>query len=176
MTPTSRGKNIRPGDVFAVPLGNESSYIGQIMTVDDDELFIVIFDFSVDPNMTPPDLSNALSSEPLVASWTHAERFRPGAWEVVGHAPADTDRHLPAFTWGLPATGGVRVTNFSGSRTRMASAEEASVVPMKTLRSPALINRFVRAHAGVDPWVDALEDVRYRPAPSSAELFPETNR
>jgi hypothetical protein len=119
------------------------------------------------------DGSDALVEEPLVTSWIHDGRFRPDAWSVIGQAPADTHRLLPAFTWGLPATGGVRVTNFSGLRTRMASAEEAARIPQKTLRSPGLIQQFLRAYAGIDPWLDALEKVRYRPTPSSSELFPE---
>ncbi|MDT0234778.1 hypothetical protein [Curtobacterium sp. BRB10] len=150
-----------------------SSYVGQVLTTDGDELFIVIFDFPISDSVDLTDVSDALVAEPLVASWTHDERFRPDAWSVIGQAPADTQRLLPAFTWGLPATGGVRVTNFSGSRTRMASAEEAARIPQKTLRSPALIERFLRANAGVDPWLDVLEKVRYHPTPSSAELFPE---
>lgn len=173
MTPKSRKANIRPGDVFTVPVADGSSYVGQVLTTDSDELFIVIFDFPISDCVSLTDVSDALVAEPLVASWTHDERFRPDAWSVVGHAPADTQRLLPAFTWGLSATGGVRVTNFSGSRTRMASAEEAARIPQKTLRSPALIERFLRAHAGVDPWLDVLERVRHRSAPSSAELFPE---
>lgn len=175
MTSTRRRKNVQTGDVFTVPVGGGASYVGQVMAMMRDELFIVIFDVPVGDETTPPQLSSVLSADPLVSSWTHDERFRPDAWTVIGHAPADTDRLLPAFTWGLPATGGVRLTNFSGTRTRMASEEEAALIPMKALRSPALIDAFLRAHAGVDPWRDALEDVRHRPSPSSAELFPETN-
>jgi hypothetical protein len=69
---------------------------------------------------------------------------------------------LPAFTHGLPETGDVRVTDFSGNRERLATLEESNAVPHMITRSPLLLEKAVRAHAGLEPWLAALDGIRYK--------------
>ncbi|KTR51037.1 hypothetical protein [Curtobacterium oceanosedimentum] len=164
---------ITDGDVFRVTVDVGRAYIGQVLHVGESAVFIVVFDHLVQNPVAISDALDALVHQPIVASWTNDARFRPGMWKVITEAQTDTRRYLPASTWGLPETGGVRLTSFDETRTRSATAEEAATIPPRTTRSPMLIEKFLMMSAGVEPSNPALEKVRWVSMPSSAELFPE---
>ncbi|MCL9665435.1 immunity 26/phosphotriesterase HocA family protein [Curtobacterium albidum] len=161
------------GDVFRVKVDDDRAYVGQVLHVGESAVFIVVFDHLVRHPVAIPDALGALMHQPIVASWTYDARFRPGMWEVITQAQTDTRRYLPASAWGLPETGGVRLTSFDETRTRAATAEEAATIPPRTTRSPMLIEKFLMMAAGVEPSNPALEKVRWVSMPSSSELFPE---
>jgi len=173
MSPKRTIFDVTEGDVFCVPLSDGTAYVGQVVDAGRYILFVVVFDHRVDVPVGAAEALRALQHEPLVASLTFDARFRPGMWDIVTNAQADRRRFLPARTWGFPETGGVRITNFDGSRTRFATAEEAATIPLKTTRSPMVIEEFLLMHAGIQSHEPALEEVRYVPVPSSAELFDE---
>ncbi|KTR42107.1 hypothetical protein NS263_02710 [Curtobacterium oceanosedimentum] len=161
------------GDVFSVRVDDDRAYVGQVLHVGEGAMFVVVFDHLVRYPVAIPDALASLMNPPIVASWTYDARFRPGMWEVVTQAQTDNRRYLPASTWGLPETGGVRLTSFDETRTRAATAEEAATIYPKTTRSPMLIEKFLMMAAGVEPSNPVLEKVRWAPMPSSSELFPE---
>ncbi|WP_153001852.1 hypothetical protein [Curtobacterium oceanosedimentum] len=113
-----------------------------------------------------------LATQPVVAGLTLPARFQPGMWEIIGAATPDAGRRLPAYSWGTAADG-VHVTDFSGSRSRLASEIEAETVPRQVVVSPFFVDFAVRAVVGVVDCHRDFEHLRYRASPRSADLFPE---
>lgn len=162
---------VSEGDVFSIPMNDRFAFIGQVLRIRGSRIFVVVFDHLVDRPTDIDEARNAMRHLPIVTSWTVDARFRPGMWTFVTNATADRRELLPAFTWGLPETGGVRVTSFDETKTRYATAEEAASIPRRITRSPMLIEDSLLMHAGIKRHDPALDEVRYIPVPSPAELF-----
>ncbi|WP_110902418.1 MULTISPECIES: hypothetical protein [unclassified Curtobacterium] len=168
---TSKALNVTAGDVFMIPISDSSAHLGQVIAERGVSLYMIVFDQVVQINALSDSRSWPLDTEPLFAIQTFDGRFDEGAWQVIGHAEPDRVRFLPAFTHGLVETGGVRVTDFSGTRERLATPEESATVPHMITRSSLLLEMAVRAQAGLEPWLPAFDGIRYKKTPTSAELF-----
>lgn len=160
------------GDVFTVPLDDGKVVLGQVIGKYTKALYVIIFDLVVPVSPVHGlQLSEVTAAAPFLARMTFDARFRPGMWQIVGNSVPDQRRFLPAFSHGSEEYDGVHVTNFEGSRMRRATADEARRVPHLTVDSPMVLEKAVRAHHGLEPWLPAYDDLRYRPTPTSWELF-----
>ena len=160
------------GDIFTVPLGDGRAALGQVIGKYKSSFYVVVFDLVVPEDAVQSlDLSEVAATPPLLARMTFDARFRPGMWQIVGHRAQDQARFLPAYSFGSDDYDGVRVTNFDGTRMRRATGQEATQVPRLTIDSPIVLEKAVRAHFGLEPWLPAYDEVRYRPTPTSSELF-----
>ncbi|MBM7475573.1 hypothetical protein [Curtobacterium herbarum] len=168
---TSKALHATAGDVFMIPISDSSAHLGQVIAERGVSLYMIVFDQVVQIDALSDSRSWQLDTEPLFAIQTFDGRFDEGAWQVIGHAEPDRERFLPAFTHGLVETGGVRVTDFSGTRERLATPEESATVPHTITRSSLLLEMAVRAQAGLEPWLPAFDGIRYKKTPTSAELF-----
>ncbi|WP_159573077.1 Imm26 family immunity protein [Curtobacterium sp. 18060] len=163
------------GDVFTVPLDDSKVVLGQVIGKYTKALYVIIFDL-VAPVRSVQTLhfSDVTAATPLLARMTLDARFRPGMWQIVGNSIPDHRRFLPAFSHGSEDYDGVHVTNFDGSRMRRATADDARRVPHLTVDSPMDVGKAVRAHHGLEPRRPVYDDLRYRPTPTSWELFGES--
>ncbi|MBY0177890.1 immunity 26/phosphotriesterase HocA family protein [Curtobacterium herbarum] len=167
----SKALQATEGDVFMIPVNDAAAYLGQVVGERGVSLYMVVFDQALPIGEITDSRNWRLDTEPLFALQTFDGLFDDGTWKVIGRASPDRERFLPAFTHGLPETGGVRVTDFSGNRERLATLEESNAVPHMITRSPLLLEKAVRAHAGLEPWLPAFDGIRYKKTPTSAELF-----
>jgi len=168
---TSSNKDARPGDLLAIPIGDGRAYVGQVVDRTTRAMYVVVFDCAVSAIPTPEEIANAQKANPLFATLTFDARLRPGMWTIVGNSTPDRDRFLPAFTYGAAETSGVWVTDFHDSRQRPATEDESRVIPRRKIRSPMVLEQAVLAHEGLVPWIPAFEELRYRPTPTSHQLF-----
>ncbi|WIE73865.1 Imm26 family immunity protein [Curtobacterium sp. MCJR17_020] len=160
------------GDIFTVPLGDGRAALGQVIGKYKSSLYVVVFDLVVPEDAVQSlDLSDVAATPPLLARMTFDARFRPGMWQIVGNRAPDQRRFLPAFSYGSDDYDGVQVTNFDGTRTRRAVGREATQIPRLTIDSPIILEKATRAHYGLEPWLPAYDDLRYRPTPTSSDLF-----
>ncbi|PYY33100.1 hypothetical protein DEJ16_12090 [Curtobacterium sp. MCJR17_055] len=158
------------GDVFLIPDGGGRVLLGHVLATLHDAVYVAVFQRPEDLPR-PADPLVVLATQPVVAGLTLPARFQPGMWEVVGTVAPDTDRLLPAYTWGTDVDG-VHVTDFDGSRSRPATEIEATTVPRRVLVSPYFIDIAVRAVVGLVDWHPDFEHLRYRSTPRSVDLFP----
>lgn len=164
--------DVSVGDVFTIPVDDERRSVGQVVGEYKSALYVIIFDRIVGADQDPSlELEDLTGSEPLFARLIFDSRFRPGMWEIVGHAAADSERYLPAFTYGAAELDGVKITNFSGSKVRHATESESKEIPRRAIDSPLILEKAIQAHHGIGSWLPAFEEVRYRPGIASAKLF-----
>lgn len=169
----SSGKvyKVKQGDLFAIPLGDGSAYVGQVISEYKSAWYVVIYDYVISAGKEVSAFADILASPPLFGSIVFDARLRPGMWEIIGNVEPDSVKHLPAFTYGSSDTNGVYVTDFHSTRSRPASGFEAQNIATMKIRSPLILEKAVRAHAGREPWLAPFDELRVGIGPSSAELF-----
>lgn len=164
--------SVAAGDIFTVPLDDGEVALGQVIGKYTKALYVIVFDLvASSKSVQTLHFSDVTAATPLLARMTFDARFRPGMWQIVGNSVPDQRRFLPAFSHGSEDYDGVHVTNFEGSRMRRATADEARRVPHLTIDSPMVLEKALRAHHGLEPWLPVYDDLRYRPTPTSWELF-----
>jgi len=171
LSPTTEITPAHDGDIFAIPIDTDRAYIGQVIANTEGALYVIVFDW-IEPHLDEIFyISNVPISDPLFATLTFDSRFRPHMWKVVGHAEPDADRLLPAFSYGTINPGQVRIANFSDTRHRDATPEEAAAIPSQKYRSPMRLEKALRAREGLLPHLPSYDEFIYRPTPTSASLF-----
>lgn len=162
---------VHAGDVFAIPVDGQRAYIGQVVATTVGSLYVVVFDWIEKDLAHIPHISAVPDADPLFATLTLDSRFRPGMWSVVGHADADADRFLPAFSYGTIDPERVRITNFFDTVHRDATPDEAAAIPTREYRSPMRLEKAIRAREGLVPHLPSYDEMTYRPTPTSASIF-----
>lgn len=160
------------GDVFLIPDGAGGVLLGHVIAEHFDAIYVAVFQ-RPEEVPRPADPLVVLATQPVIAGLTLPARFQPGMWEVVGTTTPDSDRLLPAYSWGT-ATDVEHVTDFSGKRSRPASEVETETVPHRVVVSPFFFDIAVRAVVGLVDWHPDFEHLRYRATPRSVDLFPRT--
>ncbi|MCQ1957544.1 immunity 26/phosphotriesterase HocA family protein [Arthrobacter sp. zg-Y826] len=170
-----RGKkwpSLKDGDVFKIPLGDGRAAVGQVVSKYlSGTYYVLIFDFVAAEEEVSSLVSEALESEPLFAGLTFDALFRPGRWQVLENRPVDGRKFLPAYKVGWRVPGQYVVVDFWGTRRRPATDLEKEILPNRKYRSPAIFDDAIRAHAGLEPWVEYYGDLRVGDIVTSADLF-----
>ncbi|UWX98479.1 immunity 26/phosphotriesterase HocA family protein [Arthrobacter zhaoxinii] len=163
---------MKDGDVFKVPLGDGRAAVGQVVSKYlSATYYVLIFDFIAAEEEVPSLVSEALKSEPLFAGLTFDALFRPGRWQVLENRPADGRKYLPAYKVGWHVPGQYVVEDFRATRRRPATDLEREILPHRKTRSPAIFDDAIRAHAGLEPWLEYYDELRPWTIVTSAELF-----
>lgn len=170
MDMTEPGNLANAGDVFLIPVDSSRGYPGTVVAERNASLYVLVYDQTL-PLHSRGDAPWNFTVDPLFAAPTFDARFDHGDWKIIGQTTPEPDRFLPAFCYGSPEPGGARVSNFTGTTSRSASPAEIETVPPEIHRSPMLLERALRAHAGLDPWYPVFDEIRYTKTPTSAELF-----
>ena len=158
-------------DVFKIPLGDGRAAVGQVVSSYLSTPYVVIFDFIAAQEEVPSLIPEALESEPLFAGLTFDALFRPGRWQLLENRPADGRKSLPGYKVGWHVPGQYVVEDFSATRRRPATELEKEILPNRKTRSPAIFDDAIRAHAGLEPWVEYYDELRAGNIVTSAELF-----
>jgi hypothetical protein len=163
--------DVHAGDIFTIPLDTDDVYVGQVICEYKSSWFVVIFDHRTSTRSARENPTDALSAAPLLGSIVFDARFRPGMWEIVGNSDVDPEKYAPAYTMGDARAGGIEVVNFLGTKRREATTAEATSIPRIKLRSPLVLEKAVRAHAGLEPWLDAFNDLTMDRQRRSVDIF-----
>ena len=136
------------GDVFLIPIGDGTGYIGQVVAAEILLPYIVVFDLRVEVGRAAEEVDRALASEPLLAGLTMDGLFRPGRWTVVSHRDVENvEDYLPVFKVHTPR--GWILEDVSVSITRPASDDEVASIPYRKSRSPAIFEHALQARHGL---------------------------
>ena len=172
MSKSSQVARVKVGDVFEIPIDENLSYIGQVISRYKAAWYVIVFDHAVPPG-NADHVTAALRSPALLGGVTFDARFRPGMWTIVGNEPVDSTKYLPALTYGAQRPDGATLTNFEGTKERVATADEARRAPELTFFAPVLIERALKAHLGREPWLPDFDKLKLEGRLTSAEAFGE---
>lgn len=164
---------LKDGDVFTVPLGDGRAAVGQVVSTYLSAHYVVIYDFVAPEDNIDLDAADSLQTEPLFGGLTFDALFRPGRWQVLGNSVVDGTKFLPAYKTGASEIGNCVIENFKGTRSRPATEVEEAIVPFRTCLSPIVLEQAMKAHLGMEPWLDLFEEVRWGQMVKSADIFGE---
>jgi len=148
---------IAVGDVFLIPLDDESSAVGQVVGKYLSAYYLVVFDSFVEPSA--PDAESALASEVIFLTLALDAKLALGHWPIIVNLPIPETVELPAYKVAIGASDQIHVEDFSGKRRRPASANEAEALRPRTVIAPVRLEKAVRARFGIQPWLEEYEEL-----------------
>jgi len=156
---TARRTRLKQGDVFTIPLGDGRVNLGQVVAPHRGHAwYMTVFDGAEDPEVAAR--RDVTTKDPLFAALTLDVLFDLGDWEVVGHAAVDPSAHLPAYKVSLGTPDNVVIEDLDGSRQRRATEVDMATIPFRKTHGPVLLQHAVRAHEGLEPWLDYYDSAR----------------
>ncbi|WP_396599922.1 Imm26 family immunity protein [Frigoribacterium sp. R86507] len=168
----TRAVNLTQGDLFTIPVGDGTAYVAHVVGVlRKKNFYFVVYDFRTDETSAERDAEEALQHDVVLAGQTMSTLFVDMGWQVVGTAPVDADRWLPAYKVTIGDADSWFVVDFSEERRRPATAEEVEDLQFRTTRAPAGIAAAVRALAGTAPWEDRFDELLPADAQRAATVF-----
>lgn len=144
----SRKVPTRVGDVFLIPVGEDVSVFGQILTAFHRTHLVVVF------KATTRDVSSiddALRTTMQLAGMVFDAKLLNGDWPVVGNRPPVTVQK-PWFVSGHEAMEDLTVTNIDMSIRRRVTPAEAAKHGRMIFSSPLVLEKAARALRGVADW------------------------
>ncbi len=160
------------GDVFIVPTGDGRAAVGQVVgSYGRHAYYFAIFDFILPLEDAVRRASEALTAPLLLLGLSLDAKIHSGEWTVVARAPVDAALPLPAYKESVGDPPRVDVVDYSGQRRRTATAAEAEWLPNRKVVAPVRLERALKAQLGLEPWLDAFNELRAASIVSSAEVF-----
>jgi hypothetical protein len=152
----------RVGDVFTIPVGDSRAGIGQVVaTYGKDAYFLAVFERVVAEDDISSVITDVLSDTAVqFLALSLDAKFHIGHWPIVGHAPVRTNVPLPAYKEAVTTADHIDVVDYSGTRRRRATKEEAALLPNRKVVAPVRLERALRASLGLEPWLEAFDDLR----------------
>jgi hypothetical protein len=143
------GIRAKVGDVFLVPLDGKSWALGQIVSAWNDELYVAIFGQKLEtPELDPHSVDG---QEPVYLALTLDAKLFHGDWPILGNLRENlADFPQPAFK--VRQSGVVHIEARDRSISRPASPTEAEILRYRTVSSPAMLEKAIRAHFGFGEW------------------------
>lgn len=153
------------GHVFIVPTGDGRAGVGQVVATYGQDAahyfyYFAIFDFVVPLEEATDRALDALRAPVLFLALSTDAKLYAGHWTIVGAAPVDTSILLPAYKEAVGTPYQIEVVDYSGDRRRAATPSEAAVLPNRKVVAPVRLERALRATLGLEPWLDAFNELR----------------
>ena len=148
------------GDVFTIPTGDGRAGVGQVVaTYGKDAYFFAIFDGAV-PLDEAGDRAREIASNPVrFIALSLDAKIHAGHWTVVAQAPVDPSVPLPAYKEAVGVPPRYEIVDYSGKRRRPATTAEVDAVPNRKVVAPVRLERALKATLGIEPWLDAFDDM-----------------
>jgi hypothetical protein len=160
--------NASKGDVFLIPLDESRVGLGQVVDVLPSELYLVAFAGSW-PAYSPPIANDVIGREPRFATLSFDAKLWNGDWRIIGNTVENLPSiRLPLFK--VRCTGCVLVEKHDGSKSRLASTDEAQFLRYRSTVAPVRLENAVKADHGIADWNPAFDKLFYSYAKDSSEL------
>jgi len=157
------------GDVFLIPLEGTVATVGQIVSTYLSAYFLATFDEITETDS--PLVDRPLASPVVFIALALDAKLALGHWPIVARRPVADDIPLPAFKESVGSSERIRVVDHSGTRHRPATPKEAGILRNRTIIAPAVLERAVRARLGLEPWLDAFDELIPDRACTTDRLF-----
>lgn len=155
------------GDVFVIPLDESTCVAGQIINSWKEELYIAIFDRHLSRNEV--DLKTAIAAEPVLLTLSLDGKLWNGHWPVIGNCTENLS-HIPEPNYKVRQDGKIYLESRDRTYTRRASDEEAGALQFRTVSSPIIVEKAIKAHFGIGEWKPAYDELLAKHAIASSEL------
>ena len=136
-----------------------------------DAYFFAIFDPVFPMGEVVESAAQALTAPVLLLGLSMDAKIHAGHWTVVGRAGVDPAIPLPAYKEAVGTAGNVEVVDYSGDQRRPATAIEAAALPNRKVVAPVRLERALRASLGMEPWLDAFDELRAEGKVTTADIF-----
>lgn len=164
-------KKFRVGDVFTVPVDESRISVGQIVGKHTEHgYYFAAFDtfYSRDE---PLDIDKAISHRLLFLILSLDAKLFHGDWTVFGNRQVSKDIPLPAYKEEIQSADDVYVVDYTGTKKRPATNEEADLLPFRKFIAPVRLEKALRAKAGLAPWIEAYSEMAPDLVTSTRRLF-----
>lgn len=160
------------GDVFLIPLDGDRACVGQVVAKHGEaDLYLAVFDSVVSAVDGELDLDEAVGLPLLFLMLSLDAKFRAGDWKIVGRARVRDDLPLPAYKLVDRIPSNIIVVDCSGTRERPATPGEAASLANRKVIAPVRLEKAVRAHYGLQPWLDVYDELRPDRRNTTQRLF-----
>jgi hypothetical protein len=133
--------------------------------------YFAIFDRVLPLDEASEGATQALSAPLLLLALSMDAKIHAGHWSVVAHAAVDPSIPLPAYKEDVGTPDNIEVVDYSGDRRRPATAIEAATLPYRKVVAPVRVERALRASLGLEPWLDAYDELRAEGRVTTADMF-----
>ena len=140
---------LKEGDVFTIPIDEQTRGYGQIVKIPDKHSFIIaIFEGRWDKNESVL-LDEIIKSSILYFGFTTDALLFHGRWVIIGNIKSNLSSFtMPYFKLGLPSEP-QKLINYKVEVIRMATPEEAKLLDRHHSRSPIGYQNMLQAHYGI---------------------------
>lgn len=143
----------RTGDIFLVPISADEHVYGQVIDQAGPQHLVVLF------RARSGSVEDIMQSGFDLAGIVFDAKFRNGDWAIVAHSPP-IKVNPPWFVLGHEGLGNLRLENFDGSASRMATPDEASRHRHRHLSYPMVLQWAAEALNGRREWNEHLDLTR----------------
>jgi Immunity protein 26 len=140
---------VKTGDVFLIPLTEESWTYGQLVSAWNGELYVAIFDEKVEKDHADPKAIVGL--KPVFLVLTLDAKLWHGHWPIIGNVQTNLSE-FPRPVFKVRQKGIVHIESRDRAISRPATAEESEILRYRAVTSPAAIEKVVRAYFGIGDW------------------------
>lgn len=160
------------GDLFVIPTGDGRAGVGQVVGAYGAEAYyFAIFDLALPEDEAGFRAKEALSAPVLLLALSLDAKLHAGHWTVVAQEDVEPSVPLPAYREVVGSPSNVEVVDYTGQRRRKATAEEAAVLSERKVVAPVRVERAFKASLGLEPWVDAFNELRADSIVTATSMF-----
>lgn len=162
---------IKIGDVFTLPVDDQRVGCGQVVaTYLNDGYYFAIFDKIYD-RASLPAAADVVTGRVALLALSLDAKLAAGHWEIIGHAAVPVDLPLPAYKEAVATPGQIAVVDYTGQRSRPATAAEAEVLTNRKIIAPVRLEKAFRALHGAEPWHEKYDELLPTDDVTTARLF-----
>lgn len=156
------------GDVFLIPLDDESAAGGYVIGIrDKEELYVAIFDQRLSRQENDPSI--ATGGAPVILTLTLDAKIWHRHWPVLGNLPSRSELH-PKPNYKVKFKDQMCLDSYDGTIVRPASAEELEILQFRRVNSPAAVENATKACFGIGDWMEHYDKMLTKHAVASSKL------
>ena len=157
------------GDVFLIPLDETSAAGGQVVSIRKGaELYLAIFGLRL--NLKEVDPTFAVNSLPLLLTLSLDAKIWHGNWPIIGNLIKKV-KHYPQPNYKVEYAGVMSIESRDHAMRRVASPEELKVLNYRTVTAPITVEKAIKAHFGIGPWIEYYDGLLAEHAIASAKMM-----
>lgn len=163
---------VKVGDVFAIPIDDDRSGIGQLVAEKGAVLYIVVYDAALSNGAAETGAwTEVTETAPLLlAALSLDGKIYNGHWPIVGNR-TDNLGALPDPVFKVGQSGEMLLENRDLSVRRVATEVELEVLRYRTVTAPVRFEKALKAHHGIGEWSEHYDPLLADYAIASSRLI-----
>jgi hypothetical protein len=137
----------------------------------EDAFYLAVFDAVLSESNTDQATSRVSTAPVVLLALSLDAKIHVGHLAVVGAAPIPANVPLPAYKEAAGGPTNMFVVDFAGVERRPATELEVESLPFRTVVAPVRLEKALRAWHGLEPWLDAFDQLRADRIVTTAEVF-----